>query len=87
MGTATHYDVDALAGAGGPDDDGGLLVGDEHFHQRCVAHRVLRGHDDLVELHVLGDGTSRLQLIGPQLPPAWTLVQRTWSCSETSTQS
>lgn len=51
----THYDVDALAGAGGPDEDGGLLVSDEQLHQRRVAHRVLRGHNDLIELRALAD--------------------------------
>lgn len=46
---------------------------DEQLHQRRVAHRVLRGHDDLVELDVLADSGRRLQLVRPQFPPAGAL--------------
>ena len=64
----THDDVDALAGAGGSDEETGLLVGDEQLHEPCVAHRVHRRHDDLVEHSVLRDGRRVLQLFRPLLP-------------------
>lgn len=78
LGRGTHNNVDALAGARGADEDGGFLVGDEQLHKRCVAHRVLRWHDDFVELHILGNGRSRLQLVRPKLPSARTLDKRWW---------
>ena len=64
----THDDVDALAGAGGSDEETGLLVGDEQLHEPRVAHRVHRRHDDLVEHSVLRDGRRVLQLLRPLLP-------------------
>ena len=51
-------------------------MGDEKLHQRHVAYRVLSGHDDLIELHVFAYRGSRLELICPQLPPAWALKRK-----------
>ena len=73
----THDDVDALAGAGGSDEQTGLLVGDEQLHEPCVAHRVHRRHDDLVEHSVLRDGRRVLQLLRPLLPAPEALKGKT----------
>lgn len=56
----THCNVDTLAGTSGTDEYSGLLVGDEELHQCHVAHCVLSGHDDLIELHVLAYGGSSI---------------------------
>ena len=72
----TYYDVDALAGAGWANEDSGLLVGDEQLHEGCVAHSVLSGHNDLIELNVLWDRGRCLQLVSPELPPAWALKSK-----------
>lgn len=60
VGWTTHCNVDALAGASGADENCGLLVGDEQLHQCHVAHRVLSGNNDLVELHVFAEGGRSL---------------------------
>ena len=73
----THDDVDALAGSGGTDEETGLLVGDEQFHEARVAHRVHRRHDDLVEHSVLRDGRRVLQLLRPLLPAPEALKGKT----------
>ena len=69
----THDDVDALAGAGGSDEETGLLVGDEQLHETRVAHRVHRRHDDLVKHSVLRDGRRVLQFLRPLLPASEAL--------------
>ena len=77
----THDDVDALAGAGGSDEETGLLVGDEQLHETRVPHRVHRRHDDLVKHSVLGDGRRVLQLLRPLLPASEALKGETHSQS------
>ena len=74
----THIDVATLASSGGSNEETRLLVAHKDTHEVRVPHGVHRGHDDLIEESILGDGGSVFDVFRPWNPLTWTLGKARW---------